>query len=206
MATAASITSMLTTMANNTAMHITENDQEDCQIQPLDLSCPKQNATKSNQSPVHHQNNLSDLDEEMSPIDHSIRGRQDRTGSDRNSSGSEEMNCSNAAVAVDQRTSGSSVHRPRSSSGNSDESDRDLSHDHNHSNHTSRFDNSRRSSTDQLVKAAALLRNYLPQAAQAVSAAGLPPVLLDGPARKRFLTKYLHKNGEHSFFLLFIIV
>ena len=80
MATAASITSMLTTMAGNntgSAMHhghISENDQEDCQIQPLDLSCPKQNATKSNQSPVHHQNNLSDLDEEMSPMDHSIRG------------------------------------------------------------------------------------------------------------------------------------
>ena len=197
MATAASITSMLTTMAGNntgSAMHhghISENDQEDCQIQPLDLSCPKQNATNSNNKHQNHhspQNNLSDLDEEMSPIDHSIR-RQDRTGSDR----------------IGQESS--VLHRPRSSSGNSDESDRDLSHDHNHSNHTSRFDNSRRSSTDQLVKAAALLRNYLPQAAQqAVSAAGLPPVLLDGPARKRFLTKYLHKNGERCFFLFMYIL
>jgi len=151
-------------------------------MQPLDLSCPKQIQTSSNTT-----ENLSDCEtneEVMSPIDHSIR----------------------------------TSHRPRSSSGNSDESDRDLSlnltsshhSSHHHSNNSiSRFDKfsdslssnpsisvSRRSSDEQLVKnAAALLRNYLPSAA-AASAAGLPPVLLDGPARKRFLTKYLHKNVD----------
>ena len=164
----------------NTAMspnHENE-DQEDCQMQPLDLSCPKtQIQTSSN---TH--TNLSDCENEevMSPIDGSLR---------------------------------SSSHRPRSSSGNSDESDRDLSLNLTSSHHSNnsishRFDKfsdslsnpssavSRRSSDEQLVKnAAALLRNYLPSAA-AASAAGLPPVLLDGPARKRFLTKYLHKNGE----------
>ena len=145
-------------------------------MQPLDLSCPKQVQSSSN-------TNLSDCENEevdpMSPIDHSIR---------------------------------SSVHhhRPRSSSGNSDESDRDLSL--NLSNHTNRFDrkfpddlSNRRSSDEQLVKnAAALLRNYLPQAAAVSAAAGLP-MALDGPARKRFLTKYLHKNGEHFFCTIYVL-
>jgi hypothetical protein len=40
----------------------------------------------------------------------------------------------------------------------------------------------------------------LPQAAAASAAAGLPLPSLDGPARKRFLTKYLHKNGELNYF------
>ena len=165
-----------------------EQDQEDCQMQPLDLSCPKtQIQTSSN---TH--TNLSDCENEevMSPIDGSLR---------------------------------SSSHRPRSSSGNSDESDRDLSLNLTSSHHSNnsishRFDKfsdslsnpssavSRRSSDEQLVKnAAALLRNYLPSAA-AASAAGLPPVLLDGPARKRFLTKYLHKNGEQIFSLFFLVI
>ena len=157
-------------------------------MQPLDLSCPKtQIQTSSN---TH--TNLSDCENEevMSPIDGSLR---------------------------------SSSHRPRSSSGNSDESDRDLSLNLTSSHHSNnsishRFDKfsdslsnpssavSRRSSDEQLVKnAAALLRNYLPSAA-AASAAGLPPVLLDGPARKRFLTKYLHKNGEQIFSLFFLVI
>jgi len=148
-------------------------------MQPLDLSCPKQTQIQTS-SNTH--TNLSDCENEevMSPIDGSLR---------------------------------SSSHRPRSSSGNSDESDRDLSLNLTSSHHSNnsishRFDKfsdslsnpssavSRRSSDEQLVKnAAALLRNYLPSAA-AASAAGLPPVLLDGPARKRFLTKYLHKNVD----------
>lgn len=161
-------------------------EQEDCQIQPLDLSCPKQVQTSSN-------TNLSDCENEdvdMSPIGENLS----------------------------IRSSVHHNHRPRSSSGNSDESDRDLSlnlssNSHSHS-HTNRFDSSRKvfaddlsnhhrqrsttQSDEQLVKnAAALLRNYLPQAAAASAAAGLPPVLsLDGPARKRFLTKYLHKNVD----------
>ena len=173
--------------------HNQENagEQEDCQIQPLDLSCPKQVQTSSN-------TNLSDCENEdvdMSPI-----------------------HGENLSI----RSSVPYNHRPRSSSGNSDESDRDLSlnlssNSHSHS-HTNRFDSSRKvfaddlsnhhrqrsttQSDEQLVKnAAALLRNYLPQAAAASAAAGLPPVLsLDGPARKRFLTKYLHKNGELNYF------
>jgi hypothetical protein len=181
--------SMMQSILTNTAMSPNHDgnqenagEQEDCQIQPLDLSCPKQVQTSSN-------TNLSDCENEdvdMSPIGENLSIR-------------------------------SSVHynhRPRSSSGNSDESDRDLSlnltssHHHHPDNSIShRFDKfsdslsnpssvSRRSSDEQLVKnAAALLRNYLPSAA-AASAAGLPPVLLDGPARKRFLTKYLHKNGK----------
>ena len=157
-------------------------------MQPLDLSCPKQTQIQTS-SNTH--TNLSDCENEevMSPIDGSLR---------------------------------SSSHRPRSSSGNSDESDRDLSLNLTSSHHSNnsishRFDKfsdslsnpssavSRRSSDEQLVKnAAALLRNYLPSAA-AASAAGLPPVLLDGPARKRFLTKYLHKNGEQIFSLFLVI-
>ena len=165
-------------------------EQEDCQIQPLDLSCPKQVQTSSN-------TNLSDCENEdvdMSPIGENLS----------------------------IRSSVHHNHRPRSSSGNSDESDRDLSlnlssNSHSHS-HTNRFESSRKvfaddlsnhhrqrsttQSDEQLVKnAAALLRNYLPQAAAVSAAAGLPPVLsLDGPARKRFLTKYLHKNGELNYF------
>jgi len=77
-----------------------------------------------------------------------------------------------------------SSHRPRSSSGGSDESI-DLT--------GTEFD--QRHQTRDLVKAAALLRNCWPQAA-AAAAAGLTPILLDGPARKRFLTKYLHKNVD----------
>ena len=99
-------------------MATTENDTEDCQMQPLDLSCPK------------HESDDEDLSPRLS-------------------------------------------HRPRSSSGGSDES--------------SEFDPRPR----DLVKAAALLRNCWPAAA-----AGLTPILIDGPARKRFLTKYLHKSGE----------
>lgn len=100
-----------------------ENDQEDCQMQPLDLSCPK----------------------------------------------------TDAAYNSTPRS------RPRSSSGGSEES----------LGGATEFDSNRHV---ELVKAAALLRNCWPQAS------AIPPILLDGPARKRFLTKYLHKNGK-----LFII-
>ena len=63
--------------------------------------------------------------------------------------------------------------RPRSSSGGSEES-------------SPEFETRPR----DLVKAAVLLNKCWPQAA-------LSPVLaLDGPARKRFLTKYLHKHGK----------
>ena len=168
-------------------------EQEDCQIQPLDLSCPKQVQTSSN-------TNLSDCE-------------------------NEDVNMSPIGENLSIRSSVHHNHRPRSSSGNSDESDRDLSlnlssNSHSHSP-TNRFDSRDRKerfaddlsnhhrrersnptqSDEQLVKnAAALLRNYLPQAAAASAAAGLPPVLsLDGPARKRFLTKYLHKNGELNY-------
>ena len=163
---------MMQSILTNMSPETQENgqDQEDCQMQPLDLSCPKQIQTSSNTTTPSDCEN----EEVMSPIDGSLR---------------------------------SSSHRPRSSSGNSDESDRDLSlnltsNHHSNNSISHRFDKfsdslsnpssavSRRSSDEQLVKnAAALLRNYLPSAA-AASAAGLPPVFLDGPARKRFLTNY----------------
>ncbi len=121
-----------------------ENDQEDCQMQPLDLSCPKTRETR--------ENHCASDDEEQVRVRNFV-----------------------------------SSHRPRSSSGGSDESI-DLT--------GTEFD--QRHQTRDLVKAAALLRNCWPQAA-AAAAAGLTPILLDGPARKRFLTKYLHKNGETFF-------
>lgn len=68
--------------------------------------------------------------------------------------------------------------RPRSSSGGSEES----------LGGATEFDSNRHV---ELVKAAALLRNCWPQAS------AIPPILLDGPARKRFLTKYLHKNVDN---------
>lgn len=68
--------------------------------------------------------------------------------------------------------------RPRSSSGGSEES-------------SPEFEASRPEARD-LVKAAALLRNC---------GWNMPPILtLDGPARKRFLTKYLHKSGKSLYY------
>ena len=106
---------------------VENGDQEDCQMQPLDLSCPKVSE-------------VSESDEDLSPVS-----------------------------------------RPRSSSGGSDPE----------------FEAGGAKTPRDLVKAAASYRNYWPaSAAAAAPAAGLHPIL-GGPARKRFLTKYLHKeNGE----------
>ena len=125
-----------------------ENDQEDCQMQPLDLSCPKNTKiTNTNHSTI-----TSDEDE---------------------ISVSESPNSNVSGLNL---VHPNFHHRPRSSSGGSDESGSEFEP---------------RQSPRDLVKAALLLKNSWPQAA------ALSPVLaLDGPARKRFLTKYLHKNGE----------
>jgi hypothetical protein len=103
-------------------------DQEDCQMQPLDLSCPK----------------VSQSHEEM------LEGGGHHLMSPR---------------LFD--------HRPRSSSGGSDES-------------------------FEAAEAAEKPRNLTKAALKQWPIPNIPsPALLGGPARKRFLTKYLHKEtGE----------
>jgi len=118
-------------------------------MQPLDLSCPKNTKiTNTNHSTI-----TSDEDE---------------------ISVSESPNSNVSGLNL---VHPNFHHRPRSSSGGSDESGSEFEP---------------RQSPRDLVKAALLLKNSWPQAA------ALSPVLaLDGPARKRFLTKYLHKNVDN---------
>ena len=102
---------------------VAEQEQEDCQMQPLDLSCPK----------VRRQSDTSE-------------GGESPPG----------------------------FPRPRSSSGGSDES----------------------AVAADFRRAA--LQNW---------ALAFPSVLVGGPARKRFLTKYLHKDtGKLDFSLLKVVV
>ena len=112
------------------------------QVQPLDLSCPK----VSQRCYANDSTSDDNEAEQLSPrFDHGL-------------------------------------HRPRSSSGGSDES---LSH--------AEFEHRART----VLSAASLLRAGFPGFPQAAAVSAL----IGGPARKRFLTKYLHKeNGEFQAF------
>ena len=107
-----------------------DNDQEDCQMQPLDLSCPKVRRQSDDNTTIITEGGHGDVSPPFP--------------------------------------------RPRSSSGGSDESSPSSS-----------------STTDFRQ---AVLQNWPLNLA-------FPSALMGGPARKRFLTKYLHKDTGKLYFV-----
>ena len=118
-----------------------ETDPTDCQMQPLDLSCPK----------VRRHSSDSSANEDCSP-----------------------------------RSSFEGSSRPRSSTSGHGSDEADLEESHNNPSNSSRRN---------LTSIHSVLRNGWPFP-HPVLALGV------GPARKRFLTKYLHKENGENFIII----